>query len=29
MLVLAIAEDFDKLFENSRLTAVTALSEFC
>lgn len=29
MLVLAVSEDFDKLFENGRLAAVTALGEFC
>ena len=29
MLVLPIAEDFDKLFENGRLAAVAALGEFC
>jgi hypothetical protein len=28
MLILTVAEDFDKLFEDSRLTAVAALSEF-
>lgn len=28
MLILAIAEDFDKLFENRCLTAIAALSEF-
>ena len=27
MLILTIAEDFNKLFENSRLTAIAALSE--
>ena len=29
MLVLAIAEDFDKLFEDGRLAAIAALCEFC
>lgn len=28
MLILAIAKDFDKLFENCCLTAIAALSEF-
>lgn len=29
MLVLTIAEDFDKLFENGCLTAIAALGELC